>query len=63
MLYEHTDPSFLIRHARFLIGKAKATEDQRSRDDLLTEASRITAEAERLIKGKRPVVIYAEAAE
>ena len=62
MLYEHNDPAFLIRHARHLIGKAKATEDQRSRDDLLTEVSRITAEAERIIKGKKPVVIVMEVA-
>lgn len=62
MLYDHNDPAFLIRHARFLIGKAKATEDQRSRDELLTEASRVTAEAERLVKGKKPIVIYAEVA-
>ena len=62
MLYEHKDPAFLIRHARFLIGKAKATEDQRSRDDLLTEASRVTSEAERIIKAGKPVVIVMEAA-
>lgn len=62
MLYEHNDPAFLIRHARFLIGKAKATEDQRSRDDLLTEASRVTSEAERIIKAGKPVVILAEVA-
>lgn len=62
MLYDHNDPAFLIRHARFLIGKAKATEDQRSRDDLLTEASRVTSEAERIIKAGKPVVIVMEAA-
>lgn len=62
MLYDHKDPAFLIRHARHLIGKAREATDARSRDALLTEASRVTTEAERLVKAGKPVVILAEVA-
>ena len=62
MLYEHNDPAFLIRHARFLIGKARGATDPQARDRILNEVSRITAEAERIIKGKKPVVIVMEVA-
>lgn len=62
MLYEHNDPAFLIRHARHLIETARHATDPQARDRILNEASRVTAEAERIIKGKAPVVILAEVA-
>lgn len=63
MLYDHNDPAFLVRHARHLIAMARAATDPQARDRILTEASRVTSEAERIIKAGKPVVIYAEAAE
>lgn len=62
MIYDHNDPAFLIRHSRHLIAMARAATDPQARYCILTEASRVTSEAERLVKAGKPVVILAEVA-
>lgn len=60
MLHEHGESAWLVREARRLIAKARATTDDAERDALLSAASHAVTRAERLMQP--PVVILAEAA-
>lgn len=60
MLYEHNESAWLVREARRLIAKARATTDEAARDALLSAASHAVTRAERLMQP--PIVIMAEVA-